>query len=98
MGALAWPDNVKVAVNLSPAQFQDRNLVRRGCAALSASGSPADRLQLEIAGSVLLRDNAAILAKLREKSTWRPDSNGRFRHGLFGTSRPAQLPLRQGQD
>ena len=67
--AAEWPAHIKVAVNLSPAQFRSGDLV--GCvkAALASSGLPANRLELEITESVLLRNNAdnlQILHQLRK--------------------------------
>ncbi len=69
MDAVSWSQDVCVAVNLSPAQFKNRNLVPSVIAALSASGLAANRLELEITESVLLQDSEATLAalhKLRE--------------------------------
>jgi diguanylate cyclase (GGDEF)-like protein/PAS domain S-box-containing protein len=62
--AARWSQAVRVAVNLSPAQFKNRNLVTSVIAALSASGLVADRLELEITESVLLQDGEATLATL----------------------------------
>jgi diguanylate cyclase (GGDEF)-like protein len=64
--AAQWPEHIKVAVNLSPAQFKSRNLVQMVFAALAASGLDAGRLELEITESVLLHDNAATLATLHQ--------------------------------
>ena len=64
--AVTWPRHIKVAVNLSPAQFKCRNLVHVVFAALAASGLPASRLELEITESVLLHDNAATVATLHQ--------------------------------
>jgi predicted signal transduction protein with EAL and GGDEF domain len=64
--ALALPFNL--CVNLSPAQFWDRNLVAEIRAILSDTGFPAARLEVEITESYLLRqpDAAAeILVQLR---------------------------------
>jgi predicted signal transduction protein with EAL and GGDEF domain len=66
MHAVTWPNNMKVAVNLSPVQFKSPNLVEMVFAALAASGLPASRLELEITESVLLQDNAATLATLHQ--------------------------------
>jgi diguanylate cyclase (GGDEF)-like protein len=63
--AMRWPDSVMVAVNLSVVQFRDPNLVRIVSDALTASGLPATRLELEITETVLLNNNAATLATLR---------------------------------
>ena len=62
--AATWPDDVKVAVNLSPAQFRNPGLVQVVVGALAASGLPADRLELEITETILLQDSEATLAML----------------------------------
>jgi diguanylate cyclase (GGDEF)-like protein len=59
-----WPDDVKVAVNLSPVQFRYRDLVATVADALAASGLPARRLDLEITEAVLLHDNDEVLGIL----------------------------------
>jgi diguanylate cyclase (GGDEF)-like protein/PAS domain S-box-containing protein len=64
--AARWPDHVRLAVNLSPAQFRDRGLVRTVISALAVSGLPAERLELEITESVLLQDNAANMSMLHD--------------------------------
>jgi diguanylate cyclase (GGDEF)-like protein len=64
--AAQWPEHVKVAVNLSPAQFRSPNLVKMVFAALAASGLATGRLELEITESVLLHDNAATVATLHQ--------------------------------
>nr|HMN87755.1 EAL domain-containing protein [Bauldia sp.] len=53
--ALAWTP-LRIAVNLSPAQFQGRGLVATVRDALSGSGMAPDRLELEITETVLLAD------------------------------------------
>ncbi|MGX7703927.1 bifunctional diguanylate cyclase/phosphodiesterase [Methylobacterium sp. Gmos1] len=62
--AAGWPADVKVAVNLSPAQFVGDGLVEEVMGALAASGLPPERLELEITESVLLQDDEATLAIL----------------------------------
>ena len=62
--AVAWPGERKVAVNLSPAQFRNRLIVEDVAEALHASGLPAARLELEITESLLLQNDAEILATL----------------------------------
>ncbi len=64
--ALGWPENVKVAVNLSPLQFRNRQLAKEVADALQRTGLPASRLELEITESILLQDNDTILEILRE--------------------------------
>jgi diguanylate cyclase (GGDEF)-like protein/PAS domain S-box-containing protein len=68
LDAAAWPDEIKVAVNLSPVQFRQSELVSMVVSALAVSGLRPDRLELEITESVLLADsetNLAILHQLR---------------------------------
>jgi diguanylate cyclase (GGDEF)-like protein len=62
----AWPGDVKVAVNLSPAQLKSRNLVQVVMSALAESGMAATRLQLEITESVLMQNTFATLATLHQ--------------------------------
>lgn len=64
--AARWPEHVRLAVNLSPAQFRDRGLVRTVVSALAASGLPAQRLELEITESVLLQDSQANMTMLHD--------------------------------
>ncbi|MEY9185829.1 diguanylate cyclase (GGDEF)-like protein/PAS domain S-box-containing protein [Bradyrhizobium sp. USDA 326] len=67
--AVKWPAEVKVAVNLSPAQFRSRNLVQVVISALAQSGLSPKRLELEITESIFLAEtdaNLAILHQLRE--------------------------------
>jgi EAL domain-containing protein (putative c-di-GMP-specific phosphodiesterase class I) len=64
-----WPKDIKVAVNLSPAQLKSRNLIDIVTSALEEAGLPAKRLQLEITESVLMDNTFGTLAtlhKLRE--------------------------------
>ena len=64
--AAGWPEDVGVAVNLSPVQFKNPNLITSVKAALQASGLSAHRLELEITESVLLQNSKATLAVLHE--------------------------------
>jgi diguanylate cyclase (GGDEF)-like protein/PAS domain S-box-containing protein len=67
--ATNWPDDVKVAVNLSAVQFRSRNLVQAVISALAHSGLSPRRLELEITESVFLAEteaNLAILHQLRQ--------------------------------
>ncbi|PVM93922.1 putative bifunctional diguanylate cyclase/phosphodiesterase [Caulobacter endophyticus] len=64
--AARWPQHVRLAVNLSPAQFRDRRLAATVVQALAASGLPAERLELEITESVLLQDSASNMAILHD--------------------------------
>ncbi len=62
--AARWPGDVRVAVNVSAAQFGSRSLENVVLAALAAAGLNPRRLELEITESVLLTDTEATLATL----------------------------------
>ncbi|WP_407186984.1 putative bifunctional diguanylate cyclase/phosphodiesterase [Bradyrhizobium centrosematis] len=64
LDAAAWPDDVRVAVNLSPLQFRSGNLLSIVTDALKASGLPPRRLELEITETLLLEKSAQVLATL----------------------------------
>nr|WP_171015391.1 EAL domain-containing protein [Methylobacterium sp. L1A1] len=64
--AMRWPKDLRVAVNLSPVQFKGMDLVRAVCLALDASGLAAERLELEITESLLLRDDEETLVILHQ--------------------------------
>lgn len=62
--AAAWPEQIKIAVNLSPMQFRGADVVQTVANALEASGLSPRRLELEITESALLQDNAGTLTML----------------------------------
>ena len=62
--AAAWPGDLRVAVNLSPAQFRSPGLVQVVVDALATSGLAPERLELEITESILLHDSKTTLAML----------------------------------
>lgn len=64
--AASWPDDIRLAVNVSPVQFKSSTLALRIMAALASSGLPAERLELEITEAVLIRDDEAALAILHQ--------------------------------
>jgi diguanylate cyclase (GGDEF)-like protein/PAS domain S-box-containing protein len=64
--AATWPDNIRLAVNVSPVQFGSETLALKVVAALAASGLSAGRLELEITEAVLIRDDEAALAILHQ--------------------------------
>jgi diguanylate cyclase (GGDEF)-like protein/PAS domain S-box-containing protein len=63
--AAGWPDDLKVAVNLSLAQFKKGNLPQMVFATLASAGLPAARLELEITESIFLANSETNLAILR---------------------------------
>jgi predicted signal transduction protein with EAL and GGDEF domain len=67
--AALWPDDVRVAVNLSPLQFRTGNLLQMVMDALKRSGLPAKRLELEITETLLLEKSSQVLATLHALRT-----------------------------
>ena len=64
--AVTWPGDIRLAVNVSPAQFRNETLPLKIMAALSASNLPPSRLELEITEAVLVRDDEAALGILQQ--------------------------------
>jgi diguanylate cyclase (GGDEF)-like protein len=64
--AATWPDNLTVAVNLSPSQFEGNDIKNIVVAALKQSGLKPHRLELEITEHLLLGNNEHTMAQLRE--------------------------------
>ena len=64
--AAAWPHHIKIAANLSPAQFKCRTLAQSVMTALAAADLPAHRLELEITESVMLEDTEGAFSTLRQ--------------------------------
>ena len=65
---MKWPDGVSVAVNFSPQQFHQRDLLSEVRYALEVSALPAHRLEIEITESSLLRNTQLthdVLSQLR---------------------------------
>lgn len=56
--AMRWPSPIKVSVNLSAVQFRKIGPLDTFCRALTDSGLPPERLELEITETVLLQSNA----------------------------------------
>ncbi|HEX5238995.1 MAG TPA: EAL domain-containing protein [Sphingomicrobium sp.] len=54
--AAQWPDHVRVAINLSPLQFNDPNVVSMVAHHLNETGVPAERVELEITEGVFLAE------------------------------------------
>ena len=67
--AAKWPDQVRIAVNLSPLQFNDPNIVAIVARHLSETGIRAERLELEITEGVFLAEGDSTddtFAKLKQ--------------------------------
>ena len=66
--AVKWPSYMKVAVNLSPIQFQNPDLISHVATILAESGLQAKRLELEITETVLLQRTHNNIHTLHELS------------------------------
>jgi diguanylate cyclase (GGDEF)-like protein/PAS domain S-box-containing protein len=64
--AARWPAEVKVAVNLSPVQLREGNLLDVVIYTLAESGLPPERLELEITETALIESAADLLPMLRK--------------------------------
>jgi diguanylate cyclase (GGDEF)-like protein len=64
--AVAWPHALKIAVNLSPVQFRQGDVVAVVEAALNASGLNPERLELEVTESLWLKNTDAVLDQLAQ--------------------------------
>jgi diguanylate cyclase (GGDEF)-like protein/PAS domain S-box-containing protein len=68
--AQAWRaaglDTLTVSVNVSARQFEERRLVERIAGALRDSGLPPNALELEVTESLLMRDLAQAVGRMRE--------------------------------
>jgi diguanylate cyclase (GGDEF)-like protein len=62
--AAKWPAHVRIAVNLSPAQFRSKELVPVVIGALASSGVAPHRLELEVTETVIMHDSEAVFAVL----------------------------------
>jgi diguanylate cyclase (GGDEF)-like protein len=63
--AASWPENLRVAVNLSPSQFRSGEIEKAVHDALDSSGLAPHRLELEITEAVLLDNCESTLATLQ---------------------------------
>ena len=64
--ALAWPETIRVAVNVSAKQFIRPGFRKAVASALQASGLPPGRLELEITESVFVGDLETVDAIFRD--------------------------------
>jgi len=66
MECMRWPEGVSVAVNFSSQQFHQRDVLTEVQYALEVSGLPANRLEIEITESSLLRNTQWTLDVLTQ--------------------------------
>jgi diguanylate cyclase (GGDEF)-like protein len=64
--AARWPDDIMIAVNVSPIQFRSQTLLKTVFSALAAAGIKSSRLELEITETILLQDSEGTLATLHQ--------------------------------
>ncbi|MDH3664486.1 MAG: EAL domain-containing protein, partial [Alphaproteobacteria bacterium] len=68
--AMAWQQHglpaIRVAVNLSPLQFQEAKLIQTIVAGLADSGLDATLLEVEITENILIRDTATVINVLHK--------------------------------
>ena len=92
-------EGVKVAVNLSAAQFRFGNVRQAVISALGGSHLLPQSLELEVTETVLLQDSDVRGGDARQAARDRRRHRARrFRHRLFVAELLEPLPLRQDQD
>ena len=64
--ATTWPDNMKVAVNVSAVQFRLPDLVARVEAALATTGLSPERLELEVTETAMIGEMEAAICVLQQ--------------------------------
>jgi len=64
LDAAKWPEDVRIAINLSPAQFRSKRLLEIVTRILAASKLPPSRLELEITEGVLLSEQGPTMPTL----------------------------------
>ena len=63
--AAQWPDHLRIAVNLSPSQFQSGNLVGLIREILAETGLAPRRLEAEVTENLMLDDSPFIMEQLK---------------------------------
>jgi diguanylate cyclase (GGDEF)-like protein len=64
--AASWPQDMRMAVNVSAAQIKSGSFARGVISALAFSGLPAGRLELEITETVLMDESDTVLRTLTQ--------------------------------
>jgi diguanylate cyclase (GGDEF)-like protein/PAS domain S-box-containing protein len=64
--AASWPQEIRLAVNISPIQFRNTDLLADVTEALALSGLAPERLEIEVTESVFFEMNATTIANLNE--------------------------------
>jgi len=79
--AATWPDDIRVAVNVSAVQLTNKNLANAVVGAIASAGIQPNRLELEITESVFIQNTLANIATLKSLH----DLGVRFAMDDFGT-------------
>jgi diguanylate cyclase (GGDEF)-like protein len=79
--AATWPNDIRVAVNVSSVQLTNKNLANAVVGAIASAGIQPNRLELEITESVFIQNTLANIATL----TSLHDLGVRFAMDDFGT-------------
>ena len=66
--AAAWPDDIRVAVNVSPLQFRSGDIIEQVMQALLVSGLPPNRLEIEVTETAVIQDPDVTLAIFQKLS------------------------------
>ncbi|MGY2850365.1 diguanylate cyclase (GGDEF)-like protein [Bradyrhizobium sp. USDA 4509] len=64
--AAKWPDDLKIAINLSPVQFRSPELVPVIVHALASAGISPKRLELEVTETAIIQDSEAVFTALSQ--------------------------------
>lgn len=64
--AARWPQDIRIAVNVSPVQFRGKHILTSLVSALARSGVAPERLELEITESVMLRNSEETIEIMKE--------------------------------
>lgn len=92
--ASRWPENVAVAIGISPLQFESQRFVEVVKAALVGRGLPGRKLELEVTEGILLRDGKTVLAALQElRSIGVRVAVDSFGTGIASLSQMVNFPL-----
>jgi diguanylate cyclase (GGDEF)-like protein len=89
--AMHWPEDVSIAVNLSPSQFKDETLINTLKALLARTGLAPQRLVLEITEGLLLQENSWVINTIKSLR----QLGIRFNLDDFGTGNSGLGYLRQ---
>ncbi|MBC7924069.1 MAG: GGDEF and EAL domain-containing protein [Bryobacteraceae bacterium] len=92
--ALKWPENIVIAVNASPLQFDTGKFTETVRHALQITGLPGERLEIEITEGILLRNSDMIMKTLHDLRAMKVRiAMDDFGTGYASLSQLAQFPF-----